>query len=82
MVVSNTNSNTDSEAACECNLDRTRDRYDFVTPVGDFVARRAGKNGDRYNTRQLATYVNQCMLRVPLEEADIPSKNDEIENTY
>ena len=80
--MTDTNSNADSNSACGCKLGRIRDRYDLVGLDDDLVARWTGENGDRYSTRQLATYVNQRVLRAALEEAGIPFKDGEIENTY
>lgn len=67
---------------CGCKLGRIADRYDFVGLDDDLVADWTGENRDRHSTRQLATQVNQHVLEAALEEASVPVKDGEVENTY
>ena len=73
---------TDSGTACDCKIGRLADRYDLVGFDDELVAYWTGEAEERYSTRRLATYVNRRVLRAALEEAGVPFKDGEVENTY
>ncbi|WP_226043073.1 rod-determining factor RdfA [Natrinema sp. DC36] len=71
-----------TETTCGCKLGRVAAKYDLAdldeTLVGDWT----GDGDERRSTRELATYVNQQILKIALTNADIPPKEGEIENMY
>ncbi|QRV16217.1 rod-determining factor RdfA [Haloterrigena salifodinae] len=75
-------SSTDSEAVCTCKLGRVATQYELAGLNDDLVAYWTGDGDDQRSTRELATYVNHRVLEAALEEADIPPKEGEVENTY
>ncbi|MXV60567.1 hypothetical protein GS429_00475 [Natronorubrum sp. JWXQ-INN-674] len=76
------NQSADSSTQCGCKLGRITAEYDLVGLDGDLIAYWTGAGDEQYSTRELATHVNQRVLETALEDADLPPKEGEVENTY
>lgn len=72
----------ESGTSCTCKLGRTADQYDLAGLDEDLIAAWTGDADERVSTRKLATRVNQRVLEAAFEEANIPFKEGEVENTY
>ncbi|WP_121741486.1 rod-determining factor RdfA [Natronorubrum halophilum] len=67
---------------CGCKLGRVADKYAFTGLDEDLIAYWTGDADEQYSTRKLATHVNQRILESALEDAGLPPKEGEVENTY
>lgn len=69
-------------ASCGCKLGRVAAQYGLSDLDDDLVAFWTGVGDEQYSTRELATKVNQRILRGALEAAGVTFKDGEVENTY
>ncbi|WP_290815070.1 rod-determining factor RdfA [Halovivax sp.] len=68
--------------SCSCKIGRAAGRYGLTALDDDLVRRWTRTAGDRFSTRQLARYVNESILRVAMERADVRYRDGEVENVY
>jgi hypothetical protein len=74
--------NTDRTLPSNSKLSRLIHEYELDTLGKQIEDRWLANSEDRYSLRELATYVNQQLLRTVMHDAGMDPLNGEVENTY
>jgi len=70
------------DVTCNCKVGRVLGEYSLVALNDELVTRWTGRGEERHSLRELATYINQSILRAAMDEAGVAYKDGEVENTY